>query len=165
MARGEIERTVQQSVLDRLIDNDPRAAADPPTTFVQSARQYKATVRRDIEALLNTRRIPEEAPDELEELRHSLYHYGLPDISSMSSDSVHSRTILLQRVEETIALFEPRLADVRVSLTEAVGTAGRELRFIIEGTLRMDPSPEQVVFDTVLELSRGEYQVGGATGA
>jgi hypothetical protein len=29
----------------------------------------------------------------------------------------------------------------------------------------MDPDPEQVVFDTVLELSSGEYQVRGGRGA
>ena len=29
----------------------------------------------------------------------------------------------------------------------------------IEATLRMDPSPEQIVFDTVLEIARGTYDI------
>jgi predicted component of type VI protein secretion system len=33
------------------------------------------------------------------------------------------------------------------------------LRFRIEGLARIDPAPEQVTFDTVLELTSGEYQV------
>lgn len=165
MARPELERTVQQSVLDRLIDLDPRVAADPPATFAQSVRQYKAAVRRDLEWLLNTRRIVRPAPDALEEVAHSLYHYGLPDITSLSADSPDSRLWLVRRIEETIAMFEPRLTGVHVTLSETSGEGRREMRFLIEGTLRMDPTPEQVVFDTVLELGSGQYQVAGVGGA
>ena len=39
-----------------------------------------------------------------------------------------------------------------------------ELRFHVEGTLLMDPTPEQVIFDTVLHFASGEYEVEG-TGA
>ena len=165
MARPELERTVQQSVLDRLIDLDPRATADPPGSYAQSVRQYKAAVRRDLEWLLNTRRIVTPAPDSLEEVTHSLYHYGLPDITSLSSDSPESRVWLVRRIEEAIELFEPRLTGVRVSLSAETANGSRELRFLIEGTLRMDPTPEQVVFDTVLELGSGQYQVAGVGGA
>jgi hypothetical protein len=31
--------------------------------------------------------------------------------------------------------------------------------------LQMDPAPEQVSFDTVLQLSSGEYQIRGERGA
>ena len=31
--------------------------------------------------------------------------------------------------------------------------------------LRMEPNPERVVFDTVLEISSGEYRVKGDGGA
>jgi predicted component of type VI protein secretion system len=43
---------------------------------------------------------------------------------------------------------------------QAPGEAARLLHFQIEGMLRTDPAPERIVFDTVLELSSGEYQVG-----
>ena len=33
----------------------------------------------------------------------------------------------------------------------------------IQATLRMDPTPEQVVFDTVLEMASGEYDVRDST--
>jgi predicted component of type VI protein secretion system len=35
------------------------------------------------------------------------------------------------------------------------------MRFLIAGWLRMDPAPQQVSFDTRLELARGEYRVAG----
>ena len=164
MAKTEIERTVQQSLLDRLIDLDPRSSVEPAMTWAQSVRQLKAALRRDLEWLLNSRRNPEPLPEQFEELRHSLYWYGLPDITSLSRDSAEQRVWLARQIEETISMFEPRLASVRVSIRETEGER-RELRFVIEGMLRMDPNPEQVVFDTVLELSSGEYQVGGTGGA
>jgi type VI secretion system protein ImpF len=166
MARTELERTVQQSLLDRLVDLDPKDGAEAPMTLAQSVRAFKASVRRDLEWLLNTRRTPEPVPDELDEVASSVYTYGLPDISSMSRDAIESRTKLLRHVERTIAQFEPRLARVRVSLVEEEAeNARRELRFIIEAILRMDPNPEQVMFDTVLEITSGEYQVKGGAGA
>src|ERR671917_476864 len=107
MARAELERTVQQSLLDRLIDLDPASSADPPTTFAQSVRQLKAALRRDLEWLLNTRRIPDPAPEHFKEVHRSVYHFGLPDITSLARDSTDARTRLLRQVEETIATFEP----------------------------------------------------------
>lgn len=160
----EAERTVQQSLLERLTDREPKTPADPPTTFAASVRALKASLRRDIEWLLNSRRIKDLPPEPYEQLRRSLYVYGLPDISSMSKDSAKARLQLLRQVEETLADFEPRLAGVRVKLVEAEAegdASRRELRFIIEGLIRMDPSPERVVFDTVLEFSSGEYDVRG----
>ena len=54
--------------------------------------------------------------------------------------------------------YEPRLIDVHVTL-EGSDTEDRRLRFHIEGNLRLDPAPEEISFDTVLELSSGEYKV------
>ncbi len=166
MAKREIERTVQPSVLDRLTDLDPRVGADPHTTYADSLRQFKATVQRDLEWLLNTRRNPEPAGDEYEELAHSLYNFGVPDITSLSRDSAVDRERLLRQVEDALARFEPRLANVKISVVELDGELHRrELRFIVEGTLRLDPTPEQVVFDTVLHFTTGEIDVVGAADA
>lgn len=164
MAKSELERTVQQSLIDRLIDTDPTARTDPPggVTWAQSVRQLKIAVQRDLEWLLNTRRTIVTAPEEYEEVRRSLHEYGLPDISSLSRDSGKERLQLLRRIEETIALFEPRLSGVRVTLADEEQSR-REVHFLIEGLLRLDPNPEPVVFDTVLEVSSGEYSVTGAS--
>ena len=84
----------------------------------------------------------------------------------MSRDAHDSKLKLLRLVERALAQFEPRLARIRVSLVEdETEAARRELRFVIQATLRMDPNPEQVVFDTVLEFSSGEYEVKGGQGA
>ena len=166
MAKREIERTVQPSVLDRLTDEDPRSPADPRVTYGESLRQFKISVQRDLEWLLNTRRTADPVVEEFEELCRSLLNYGMPDITSMSRDSVASRKQLLRQVEETLGIFEPRLANVKIAMVELEGEQHRrELRFMVEATLRLDPTPEQVMFDTVLHFSSGEIDVNGAGAA
>lgn len=165
MSKREIERTVQPSLLDRLTDDEPRIPADPRVTYEESLRRFRAGVQRDLEWLLNTRRTPTPAPDEYEELRNSLFHYGMPDITSLSADSGESRVRLRAQVEEALALFEPRLTNTHVTVLEIEGEAHRrELRFVVEATLRLDPTPEQVVFDTVLHFSTGQVDVTTGTG-
>jgi type VI secretion system protein ImpF len=157
-------QTVTLSVLDRLIDHDPKSRSEPVPTPAQSLRAMKAALRSELEWLMNTRRIAKDLPESCAEVRSSVYYYGLPDVSSMSTFSTTDQNALLQAIESAIHLFEPRLARVRVSLRPIAGMA-RMLHFIIEGLLRVDPVPEQIVFDTVLELSSGAYQIQGDAGA
>jgi type VI secretion system protein ImpF len=161
MARSETENNVTQSLLERLIDRDPAAASDPPRPYAQSVRQLKASVRRDLEWLLNTRRNPEAADASFSQLCRSLYNFGLPDLSALSHESAQDRTRLLQLLESTIATFEPRLARVKVVPLDPPRGAVHVMRFQIEGMLLMDPEPEHISFDTVLQLASGEYQVKG----
>lgn len=165
MARGDQETVITQSVLDRLIDLEPDASADPYITRSQGIRQLKAALRRDLEWLLNARRTPEEAPEGLTQVRRSLYHYGLPDFTTISLTAPRDRARLLRALESAIALFEPRLAGVKVNDGDTGGASRRTLHFHIEGLLMMDPAPEQVSFDTVLQLTSGEYQVKGERSA
>ncbi len=165
MARWAPEQTVTQSVLERLIDRDPEAASDPPPTRAQSVRQLKAALRRDLEWLLNTRRTPEEAGGEYEELAASLYNFGLPDVTTLSWSSIRDRNRLVRMIEQTVATFEPRITHLKVVPLESVAGSKHVLRFQIEGLLEMDPAPEHVSFDTVLQLSSGEYQVKGDANA
>jgi type VI secretion system protein ImpF len=165
MPRPDADLNVTLSLVDRLIDRDPHAAADASTTRAQSVRQLKAALRRDLEWLLNTRRNPEAVPGSSSELSRSLYNYGLPDFSSLSISSPKDRGRLLVELENTVAIFEPRLKDVKVTMIETPGVHNRILHFQIEGMLQMDPSPEQVSFDTVLQLSSGEYQIRGERSA
>jgi type VI secretion system protein ImpF len=159
MARREVEPAVQQSLLDRLIDRDPQSGGDPATSWAQSLKELKDSVRRDLEWLLNTRRIVAPAPEAFVELRDSVYHYGLPDISSLSAEAPDTRQRLMRQVEETIGRFEPRLSNVRVTPVKPEEGEARQVHFLVEALLEMEPSPEQVVFDTVLEMASCKFEV------
>jgi type VI secretion system protein ImpF len=165
MARTSTESGAVVSVLDRLIDLEPTNTKEVAMSRAQSVRVVKASVRRDLEAMLNTRRIAVEPPAALRELNRSLYLYGLPDLSSFSLAAPADRQRLLRLLQTTIRLFEPRLTNVRVIPTADDTLNRHTLAFRIEGVLMMRPNPEQVSFDTVLELTSGQYQVKGEANA
>jgi type VI secretion system protein ImpF len=165
MARWEPEETVTLSVIERLIDLDPKTSTDPPPSRAKSIRQLKSSLRRDLEWLLNTRRTPQPAGREFQEVEKSLFNFGLPDITSFSWSSYQDRQRLTRVIELAVATFEPRISHLRVIPVESLAGAQHVLRFQIEGLLEMDPAPEHVSFDTVLQLSSGEYQVKGDNGA
>jgi type VI secretion system protein ImpF len=160
MARYERDPNVTLSVLDRLVDTDPYNRSDPPLSRANSLRQLKANLRRDLEWLLNTRRRPDAVTEGSTELSRSLFNYGLPDLTSLGVHSVQDQNRLLWMLETAVTYFEPRIMGVRVTL-EPVPGAARMLRFQIQGMLKMDPAPERVSFDTVLELTKGEYAIKG----
>jgi len=159
MARTEIERTVRPSVLDRLVDAEPELAADPHITREESERRYRLAVQRDVEALLNTRRTMIPAPDWCPELRQSVYDFGLIDTTSIPVATKSGKDRLLTALQDAIERFEPRLARPRVRLLDAQQVRAPQLRFVVEAVLVMDPGREDVVFDTVLEIASGEYDV------
>ncbi|SPE38308.1 conserved hypothetical protein [Candidatus Sulfopaludibacter sp. SbA3] len=165
MPRWESEQTVTQSVLERLIDRDPALAVDPPPSRAQSVRLLKQSLRRDLEWVLNTRRTPTPAGSEFAELEKSLYNFGLPDVTNLSWDNSRDRSRLARTLEQTVAIFEPRITGLKVVALEYAPGAQHILRFQIQGLLDMDPAPEHISFDTVLQLTSGEYQVKGDTGA
>jgi type VI secretion system protein ImpF len=161
MPRWEPEHVVTQSVLERLIDLEPHKQSEPQPGRAQSVRQLKAGLRRDLEWLLNTRRTPVPADDEYEQLERSMYNYGLPDMTSLSWENTHDRSRLSRAIEKVLANFEPRLRNIRVLPVGDLSPTQNVLRFHIDGLLDMNPAPERVSFDTVLQLSSGEYQVKG----
>lgn len=165
MPRWEPEQTVTLSFLDRLIDADPKSPADPPPSRARSIRQLKSSLRRDLEWLLNTRRRPDPAGAEFKYLERSLFNYGLEDVTTMSWAVHKDRTSLTKMIQDAVAVFEPRISRIKVVSLESTPGAKHILRFQIEGLLEMDPAPELITFDTVLQLSSGEYQVGGDAGA
>src|ERR1035438_7131003 len=73
MARpsAEFATAVTLSTLDRLIDEDPTMSVEVMATRSHSVRQLKEGVRRDLEWLLNTRRIAEPPDESLKELNGS----------------------------------------------------------------------------------------------
>lgn len=163
--RRDAEVAVTLSILDRLTDREPENSQEAMQSQTASVRQLRAAVRRDLEWLLNTRRIAEDLPEQYEQVTESLYNYGLPDFSSYSVNSPRDRARLVRTLERSIAQFEPRLMQVKVIPMDPEMGAPRVLRFQIQALLRMDPAPEHISFDTVLQLSSGEYQIRGERNA
>lgn len=165
MARGLGETTITISALDRLIDLEPDNRMENPLSRSQSVRLLKNAVRRDLEWLLNSRRIAVPPDEGLKEVNRSVYVFGLQDLSALTMASTADRNRLVRQVLSTINLFEPRLMNVRLVMVETPDAGKKDVRLRIEAMLRMDPVPEPVSFDTVIELKSGNCHLTGGEDA
>ena len=75
------------------------------------------------------------------------------------------RAKLVRLILATINLFEPRLTSVRLVAVEDADAAKKDVRLRIEAMLRMDPVPEPISFDTVIELKSGNCRLSGGDDA
>jgi type VI secretion system protein ImpF len=158
--RTQPNSAVTLSVLDRLVDNDPRSpTVEAPLSRAESVRVLRNGVRRDLEWLLNSRRNPDEPGPTLPETDTSVYNYGLPDFSTYAIASPKDQSKLVKVLQAAVKLFEPRLASVRVVPIEINPKGLRTMRIRIEGLLLMDPAPELISFDTTLQLTTGDFSI------
>ena len=75
---------------------------------------------------------------------------GYP-ISQQSISRTWRSKEFTQKMEKILKEFEPRFKKVNVSYLDNKDNTDRTLRFRIDATLYADPSPEIVVFDSILE--------------
>lgn len=148
----------ETSVLDRLIDYEPEVSSEPVQNRLPGINQIKASVVRDLENLLNTKRHIFPVPAEYREVSNSLFVYGLRDFTSEDPRSPSIKQQLRNDVEKTISRFDSRLRNVIVRL-EASAQNERNVRFRISGLLVVDPVTEPVTFDTFFDINRGEYVI------
>ena len=162
-ARIDQGKQLLPSVLDRLIDLDPRTSQETAQSRNQVLRELKQSVQRDLEELLNTRRRPFPPPARLGELTRSLLTYGIPDMADVDIGTGSGREAFRRAVEEAIRAGEPRFKSVTVQLVDS-SRDDRTLHFRIDALLWADPAPEQVAFDTVLDPVSAGFAVKPATG-
>lgn len=158
MSRLDNEIRVTPSLIDRLIDLEPKQSQEPPKSRSTSLRELKQSVRRDLEWLLNTRCHTMDFDDRLEEVRKSVLYFGLPDFSGVSVKNHNEQKRLTRAIEEAIKYFEPRFINLKVTL-DPIDNLDRQLKFRIEASLDIEPTPEPVAFDTILQLGSGDFAV------
>lgn len=151
MARPGPKQELVASVLDRLIDQEPRTSAEPEPQRSMGVAQLKAAVKRDLEWLLNARRLLVDPPGDAPLLRDSLLTFGLPDFTHANLGILENQGELRRIIEEAIARFEPRLSRVAVTMLEGSPT-DRSLRFRIDAVLDIEPAPEAITFDSLLQV-------------
>jgi len=156
--RSANDEYLQSSVLDRLVDYEPRVKRETEVNRRFSRADIRQAVIRDLENLFNTRQKIDVPQEGFPEVISSVYGYGLRDFSSENPKSPYVRRRLRQEIEETISRFEPRLKNVTVRL-DAPDDAYRTFSFRITGILEVEPISEPVVFDTYFDVNRGEYVI------
>jgi type VI secretion system protein ImpF len=148
-------------LMDRLIDEGGPGGAVREV----SLEEIKASVARELEALLNARQgVSEQVLAGFPQARNSVLSFGMVDFSSMSLLSEPDRNAIRASVEETIRRHERRLRQARV-VVEWNGKASEGLRLVIHAQLVVNPVSEPVNFNAVLEPKSMQYSVKSARAA
>jgi len=150
---------LRMSLLDRLIDEAPELSFDPPRSRAEELRAIRETFRRDIEAILNTRRRCLSPPPALRALKAALPYFGVPDLVGMLLATQRERVELLRSLEETIRTFEPRFHSVELSLVQARDPLDRVLRIRIEAVTQIEHALGPIVLETALDPATRTFSV------
>ena len=152
----------EPNLLEKLLDEDPRSSATSGVSRTVSLEQYKDSVARDLEGLLNSRAaFPEAQLDVFPQCRRSMMTYGLEDFSGKSLANAQDRAGICRSLEQAIARHEPRLSGVRVTLQSTARNASA-LHFAIHALLNLQPSREPISFDAMLQTSTQHCSVSRA---
>ncbi len=150
------------SLLDRLIDTAPDLSRDPPRGRQDQTRDALDSLRRDLEALLNTRRRPISPPRALTQLRRSLLSFGTADFIGANMVTIEQRRVFALRLEEAIRDSEPRLQHLVVTVLNPRDNAERVLRLRIEATVVFDDLLLPVLFASTISPSTLRFSVSEA---
>ncbi|QCJ00420.1 type VI secretion system baseplate subunit TssE [Agrobacterium larrymoorei] len=158
------QRTLSRSVLDRLLDDAPDMDSDPLLSLSDQVREMRELIRRDLEALLNTRRNPAGPPAILKELTDALVCYGVDGVLSANLVTDASKEKLAQNIERRISMFETRLSDVRVTILKNRIDGDRALRMRILATFRLHEGMPPISFESKIDPSTQRFLVESANG-
>jgi type VI secretion system protein ImpF len=162
MAAGTKQLGVGVSLLDRLIDLAPDSKREVRSNPWEEMREFKASLCRDLTALLNTRRAAEDFPADYEEATNSLLSFGVDDFTSYNLKNGIEQERVRRSIERAIRAFEPRLTRVTVSIDEP-DPLKPVLQFQIAALMRIEPADEPVVFDVTLQRESRRLAVSGGS--
>ena len=145
--RARTQAVVQLPLLDRLMDETPQSALGP----AEALALLRRSVRRDVEALLNGRRRWRSWPRNLRQLAVSPLNFGIPDCTGGNFHDPDQRQTLRREIEDTIRRFEPRFRSVQVTIIDSDSPLEATVRLRIEALLRVEPAPEPISFDTLVD--------------
>ena len=165
MSHIDLKQPLVASVLDRLLETDAETRADRTQSAVQRLTELRQAVRRDLEALLNTRSRCLSWPKTLAELDRSIVGYGAPDSTSANLSSAQEREAFRAELETVIRRYEPRFVSVEIRLLNNADETDRTLRLRIEALMYAEPAPEPMIFDSHLDPASRTFLVTSANNA
>jgi type VI secretion system protein ImpF len=161
-SRDDFDVRVTPSLLDRLLDGDPRSSRDAILSRQDSVRELKRAVQRDLENLLNSRNSYPDLPPAFVEAGQSALTYGLPDFSGLNPSNPADQNRLRHHIESVVRAFEPRLSGISATFVPSA-TTERSMRLRLDARLLIDPTPEPVSFDVVVPVQSMACEVREAS--
>jgi type VI secretion system protein ImpF len=155
---ADVETEYVPTMLDRLIA--PLEGLDIGARALDDEREVMASIARDLDALLNTRRQEFLVPADFEEVATSIVNFGIPDFTACANLRFTADQGKLSRwIEEAIRTYEPRLKNVSVKVLDKENVTS-VLRFRIDAKLEL--TSERLAFDMGLKRDSGTFSVNQA---
>ena len=132
------------------LDQRPTAASNE-TDQVLPIEGVEASVARELLRLTNSR--SRVTLSDFQDAALTVLDYGIPDYSARSAQSEQDRSLISDAIARAITAFEPRLAEVSVSLV--AGSFGKSIaRYHISANLRIAQTVRRINFkiDTTDQL-------------
>jgi len=161
---------LQPSLLDRLIDHEPKQSKESIESKVLTRQQLRAAVLRDLSWLFNdTRHEPDPGTDDRESwalwqsvefARRSVLNYGMPAFSGLTLSSMDTHRIE-EAVAEAIRIFEPRIdpETLSVEIKTDAGNHHNSLQLVIRGQMWSQPVPLELLLSADVDVETGNTDV------
>lgn len=133
------------TLLDRLLDDQPKAQQERFDRFFFNASQMRAIVLRDVLTILNSTNIEDRLTAERHQyVAESVINYGIRPVTG-THPTQHDWTVTEKNFREAILRFEPRIIpeSLRVTLPDKQEGSFKNgmLLFEIHGLIYWDPHP------------------------
>ena len=151
MAKVRTDQPILPSLLDRLIDDDPKKTLEVVKPAITLLNEVKAGIRRDLENLLNTRLFRQASIEKYDQLDNSILNYGLRDFSTLQFSSEEHRERFKDEIISTIERYESRFHWVKVEIDQLGEDHDRTLYLKINALLNVEPDPIPLLFDSRIQ--------------
>jgi type VI secretion system protein ImpF len=149
--------TAVPTILDRLAPPRRYTGAIGSSRYLSEEEEISASITRDLNVLLNTRREEFLVPPEFEQTATSIFNFGIPDFTKCGSlRSAAEQARLCKWIEEAIRTFEPRLRNISVRVLDSENVTS-VLRFRVEA--KADLISDRMSFEMGLKRDTGELAV------
>lgn len=148
------------SILDRLSSQRDLV----PEWDQGTVKELIVSIERDLQNLLNTRKVSNQLPEQYNELQQSLLDYGIPDLTTININSSKQKEAFGDALKKAIERYEPRLRRVEVEILDQ-NSIELILSFRITAVLQVEPEPVPVIFDSSLLSSSRLFDVKGSSPA
>ena len=143
-------------LFDRLVDLHPQTREEDPPFRILDREQLKASIRRELGRLLNTR--CSLSLHQIGEEERSVVNYGIPDFSSLAAQNADDQALIGAIITRTITAFEPRLSQVRAEV-EQVPDSEASLWISLHALMSVGLHNEPVHFPVLLNSKNGAAEV------
>ena len=156
---SNLQESLQPSLLDRLIDDEPGKRRESHDKRVISMSRLRQSVLRDLAWLLNTTHLAStEVLDDYPLVARSVLNYGVSELSGQlvsSLDTSQMERTLHQAIVEFETRIQPQSLRIRMLRERALESHNR-LVFEIEGQLWAVPAPSHLLLRTEIDLDEGK---------